>query len=226
MFKRKVKQAAKAAQASTPAQDEDAEVHPQVKRKLNLKTPKTPKDKPKTGVPKVYSLQQTAQDTETGGVDDTEPRSTAKEAPNTASEEERLLDESLQARIMQAYHRGRRDAEKAPTSRAQGIEQEEYRSSSVQDQAKGVRVEPGEETTSQAKASRTPLKPRYRYSGGLNLKVFMTDYLWAAKANGWDMPTTRTVLRYYLIRRPRVASVRRHGATACERRSRRGGHPD
>ena len=198
MFKRKVKQAAKAAQASTPAQDEDAEVHPQVKRKLNLKTPKTPKDKPKIGVPKVYSLQQTAQDTETGGVDDTEPRSTAKEAPNTASEEERLLDESLQARIMQAYHRGRRDAEKAPTSRAQGIEQEEYRPSSVHDQARGVRVEPGEEATSQTRASRTPLKPRYRYSGGLNLKVFVTDYLWAAKANGWDIPTTRTVLRYYI----------------------------
>ncbi len=26
----------------------------------------------------------------------------------------------------------------------------------------------------------------------------MTDYLWAAKANGWDVPTTRTVLRYYI----------------------------
>ena len=64
----------------------------QVKRKLILKTPKSPKTKLKTGVPKVNSVRRSAQDSATDGLDDVEPKSTAKEVPNEASVEERLLE--------------------------------------------------------------------------------------------------------------------------------------
>jgi hypothetical protein len=193
MLKKRGGQATKPAQASTPTQEMD-----QVKRKLILKTPKSPKTKLKTGVPKVNSVRRSAQDSATDGLDDVEPKSTAKEVPNEASVEERLLDESLQARIVQAYQRGRRDAEKAPTSRVQEADKEEYRSPRVHDQARQAWIEPVGDAAAQATASRMPFKPRHRYGGGLNLKVFMTDYIWIAKANGWDTSTSRTFLRYYI----------------------------